>query len=212
MPTEKGDREQLQNSACFLVCARPFDRFHKASMTSNRTIFSSAIGRASVISFILCLLVIPASASSWYVDPAATGSNNGTSWANAWASLSFSGIAAGDTVYISGGPSGQTRTYNISTYFDAIPGFAYGISGSPVTYKIGQDPSHNGTAIFNGPGTGAFLYSGAPSYVAIVGDAGDGQMHFQLTGFLSVGKAGVQLRLGYINFGRIAGQFNKWRN
>ncbi len=39
----------------------------------------------------------------WYVDSAATGSNTGTSWANAWTSLSSApaSVVAGDDVYIS---------------------------------------------------------------------------------------------------------------
>src|SRR6266496_2684466 len=54
-------------------------------------------------------------ATNWYVDNAATSANNGTSWANAWTSLSSviwgsSGVKAGDTLYISGGSA--SKTYN----------------------------------------------------------------------------------------------------
>lgn len=41
-----------------------------------------------------------------YFDNAAGGANNGSSWANAWnssASINWASVAAGDTVYISGG-------------------------------------------------------------------------------------------------------------
>ena len=55
----------------------------------------------------------------------ASGAQNGTSWANAWTSLSqISGVSAGDTVYLSGGPSGSSRDYPMSIY-SAIPVAGY---------------------------------------------------------------------------------------
>lgn len=41
-----------------------------------------------------------------YIDKNATGSNNGTSWQNAWQNFSginWNSISGGDTLYISGG-------------------------------------------------------------------------------------------------------------
>ena len=59
--------------------------------------------------------VAPAMAANWYVDKDAQGSNNGTSWTNAWNSLSrISGVSAGDTVYISGGSASKTYTLSSS--------------------------------------------------------------------------------------------------
>ena len=45
-------------------------------------------------------------ASNYYVDKTASGNNNGTSWFNAWQSLSainWNSIQPGDVIYISGG-------------------------------------------------------------------------------------------------------------
>ncbi|HTQ49309.1 MAG TPA: hypothetical protein VMJ12_01265, partial [Candidatus Acidoferrales bacterium] len=56
-------------------------------------------------------------ATTWYVDSSAAGTHNGTSWANAWTSLSqISGVSAGDTVYISGGAGGSSHTYSVSNW------------------------------------------------------------------------------------------------
>ncbi len=61
------------------------------------------------ITFIM-IIASGAFAAEWFVDSAATGSNNGTTWANAWTSFSsITGLAAGDTVYISGGSSGSSK-------------------------------------------------------------------------------------------------------
>ena len=147
------------------------------------------------------------SGNTWYVDPAAGGLNNGTSWTNAWTSLSLSGVAAGDTVYISGGAQGNTQTYNLAGAFNSITGFCSGTVGSWVTYKIGQDSAHNGTAIFNWTsGYSEFLNAvGSFSYFIVSGDAGDGAMHFQTSNYaLGINWASlVGVRASYINFGSI---------
>jgi len=44
-------------------------------------------------------------ATNWYIDKNATGSNNGTSWSNAWKTFSaikWNQIQPGNTLYISG--------------------------------------------------------------------------------------------------------------
>jgi hypothetical protein len=140
------------------------------------------------------------SATTWYVDASAAG-GNGTSWASAWNSLSsISGVKAGDTVYISGGPSGSSQTYSVSGTWTP----AGGSSGSPITYQIGQDSAHNGTAIFSGSGT----FLGPVNYAIISGDAGDGNMHFAISSGYSTGAnigGTTGYRISYVNFGASLG-------
>ena len=148
------------------------------------------------------------SAATWYVDGSVSTSGNGTSWASAWKNVTnITGVKPGDVVYISGGPTGSSLTYNIPGTW-ALP------SGSSatnrITYQIGQDPSHNGTAIFNNTGGGVWI--SGPSNIVVSGDAGDGQMHFKLSGYgqvVNLPSGQVNVHLSYIDFGN-CGSAN-WR-
>lgn len=92
----------------------------------------------------------------WYVDNAlGTGSNNGTSWANAWrtiGTISWGSIAAGDTVYLSGGTTTQSYTGSGSTTILTVG--ASGSAGNPITIRGGVDAGHNGSAIIDGQSGG----------------------------------------------------------
>lgn len=151
--------------------------------------------RLSIFSFALAAQV--AGAGTWYVDSSVSSSGNGASWSTAWKNVSnISGVSAGDTVYISGGPAGSSRTYTVSYWTPAG-----GAAGNRITYQIGQDSTHNGTAYFNCSG-GTWVFPG--NYVVINGDAGDGNMHFALTNaggimYSSVSITGV--KISYVNGG-----------
>jgi T5SS/PEP-CTERM-associated repeat protein len=125
--------------------------------------------RLLIIISITLTAIARTNAATWYVDTAATGSNNGTSWANAWTSISSatgSSVAPGDTVYIS---NGSYANFNPKS----------GTVGNPITYKIGQQAGHNGTVTFTGSGT----WLSNENNLIISGDAGDGQMHFATSGY-----------------------------
>lgn len=61
---------------------------------------------ATLLAFLLCLTTGTSWCVTKFVNKSATGSNNGTSWANAWKelnSVNWSGLSGGDTVCIAGG-------------------------------------------------------------------------------------------------------------
>jgi len=83
---------------------------------------------------------------TWYVDSAASGANNGTSWANAWtspAAIVWANVKPGDTIYLSGG-----------TYTSPWKVGASGSAGSPITIAASAEPGHNGLVIFDFAATG----------------------------------------------------------
>jgi len=94
---------------------------------------------------IVIFLVNSVSAADYYVNNAASGSNSGTSWANAWesfADINWGSIQPGDTVYISGGTT--SKTYN-----EQLTIGASGTSGNPITIQVGQNSPHNGQVIID---------------------------------------------------------------
>jgi hypothetical protein len=85
--------------------------------------------------------------ANWYVDNAASGANDGTSWVAAWqsfADIQWNLVDPGDTLYISGGST--SKTYTEFLVLDAVTGN----SGNPITIKAGEDAGHNGTVHLNG--------------------------------------------------------------
>jgi hypothetical protein len=116
-------------------------------------------------------------AANWYVDNAASGSNNGTSWTNAWQTFGAvvwgsGGVVAGDSLYISGGATSKT-------YTAASDGMlSVRASGSSTSSRItiatgAKSPSptgHDGRVIFDGVNTYKYLISAVQSYIKIDGE------------------------------------------
>ncbi len=82
-------------------------------------------------------------ATDYYVNKNASGSNNGTSWVNAWTSFSainWNNIQPGDAIFISGGTS--SKTYNETM---TLP-----LGKDGVIITKGVDAGHNGEVILDG--------------------------------------------------------------
>jgi hypothetical protein len=115
-----------------------------------------------------------AHATTWYASNVAQGSNNGTSWANAWSLSSIvwgtGGVQAGDTLFLDGGSTSMT-------YTTALVIGASGSAGSIITIATGAKSStpsgHSGKVIFDaGGGTAQMLNASNRSYVTIDGSSG----------------------------------------
>lgn len=67
--------------------------------------------RKAIIIVALLLIPIQCFSADYFVDNIASGANDGSSWSDAWESfgdISWGSLGGGDTLYISGGTSGQT--------------------------------------------------------------------------------------------------------
>ena len=125
-------------------------------------------------------------ADNWYIDNAANGSNNGTSWTDAWESfgdISWGSIGAGDTIYISGGPDTQTYTGPLTIG-------ANGTNGNPIVIMTGAahptlSSGHDGFLIISGGNNG--INYGSHDYVVINGNDGAGNINIRVTGTTSDG-------------------------
>jgi hypothetical protein len=144
----------------------------------------------------IIILFIPchAFAANWYCSNASQGSNNGTSWTNAWALTGVvwggAGVNPGDTLYIDGGSSGMTYTATANSML------AVGVSGTNVsqitiaTGALSPYPSgHSGKVVFDGNALYYWLIDCVPSaqggqtysgYVTINGNDGNGNQNLEL--------------------------------
>lgn len=93
----------------------------------------------------------------WYIDRDATGSANGTSWANAWNTfeqISWGSISAGDTIYVSGGADSTaykptTNNSGSSVFIGTLSNRSFA-SGNPVIVTNAWHSNHNGTVYITG--------------------------------------------------------------
>jgi len=138
---------------------------------------------------VFLLLSAYVSATDYFVDNQASGSNTGTSWADAWESFSdiaWGSVGAGDTVYISGGSSSKeyNEKLNIGTS---------GVSGNPVYVKAGAalgDPAHSGTVIID-VGDSGYGIESHDDWIVIDGNDGDGNRMIEVR---NTGSYGIYLQ------------------
>lgn len=83
----------------------------------------------------------PTTTRSWHVDNNMAANGDGVTWETAWnafANIRWESIAPGDTIYISGGHSGQI-------YNETLTIRAGGAPGAQITITAGVDAAHAGT-------------------------------------------------------------------
>ena len=197
----------------------------KSSSGCRSAVMRKVRGKHFALSFLLPVIVFaafgllgvrPAEAAGWYVDPAAAGANNGTSWTDAWTSPSSivwgsSGVQAGDTVYLSGGTTSQTYTATSATPWPnaMLNVQASGASGSPITIATGAlSPSpagHSGTVIFDGAATySPMIVTLGQNYVVLDGNNGSGVSNWVVQdGPNAVGGEEIMLSTGGTHTGNI---------
>ena len=98
---------------------------------------------------------------NYFVDKYASGSNNGTSWSNAWNSfgaIDWAKLKAGDVLLISGGR--DSIVYNEPLKIERS-----GNRNNLFTVRNGLDPNHNGKVIIDVPDVG--LQITKKSYIRI---------------------------------------------
>ncbi len=140
-------------------------------------------------SFIIILLlnITNADAEVWYIDNVASGTNEGTSWVNAWQNFSdinWSSIGPGDTIFISGGVDSKTYTERWSVQ-------ASGTEGNPIIITVdAANNDHNGIVIFDFNADGDLATQSGirmtnKNWVTINGNV-NGQSHIQINNLRNI--------------------------
>ena len=94
--------------------------------------------------------------NEWFVSSGRTGgfadaqraNGDGTSWETAWNELNqieWNLVNPGDTIWIDGGPSNGSMTYNTQLRIGAS-----GVTGYPITIRVSNEAGRDGQAIFFG--------------------------------------------------------------
>ncbi len=139
--------------------------FRGAPMNIHKYYFEHIKNLFQVIIFyyVITLFCVPVYAANHYVDKNASGSNNGTSWSNAWQNLSnvqWSTLGAGDTLFISGGTSS-------TIYNETLTIGASGNANGLLVVTKGRTTGHNGEVILDGGNTGFGIYVQNDQYVKV---------------------------------------------
>jgi hypothetical protein len=107
----------------------------------------NAQGKSEYISFERHTPAVPPPGNTvWYVDNAANGNSDGSSWSNAWSGLgciNWAILGPGHIVYISGGLTNKI-------YQDFLVTAADGAYRKPITFKTATNAPHNGRVIIQG--------------------------------------------------------------
>ena len=110
---------------------------------------------------------MPVFATDWYLDKAATGTNKGTSLANAWTTFSaitWASIVSGDTLWIKGADYNEFFTIDVGSTKTGISVKILPASTQPAIFKGGYVDSVNNSLIdgyLNG--TQYFIFRGTAS-------------------------------------------------
>ena len=125
--------------------------------------------------FVFLLITRVVVADYWYVDRDASGSNNGSSWFDAWRAfddIRWNSVSPGDTIFISGGPFTKT-------YYETLRIGKSGTLDNPISIKTGAvspNPSgHEGRVVIDANDTlNNFIVIGSHDYIHIDGNDGSG--------------------------------------
>lgn len=113
------------------------------------------------LAFLFLVLTASANAADRYVRAGASGANNGTSWTDAWTSMSsvsWTNINAGDTLWIAAGTYGP------------LSATKSGSSGSPITIKRATIAAHGAASGWNNAYDGQVIIEGG-GYTVVAVDA-----------------------------------------